>query len=723
MPFPIVAGIQAGISLLAPALKNQFGYKDVTKYDPQTTFSGNFGTAGYGSGSSAGYSYDKNEYQTRETTGFGKALDIIAPTLNTGLAVADVAGAFNVDPANQAARQANRAAKKNDSISMFRKGGVVENKFIQPSQIVQDETAVNIDAGIISPVSTNYSFNNHSIDTANEYFGNPDNNLMIVPQRYTDEIYERDNTSFQGGGFVAGISRLNGPSHKQGGIPMNLNGKEVEVEGGEYKLDLDNGDKVILNKEQYASYKNGVPLSEIIKTMPENNKIAANGAYISSPEVYDYLVGTKGLSHNKAVGILNNIMAESEFEYGVEESADIKDGLKNTNKKGLGLFQYSEISRQEKFLNTVPDWATNWKAQIDYVIDKDPMTRQYLDQTFDSPEAASRNWTTKWEIPENAKTKAEERLQYTSGYDQLNLSEGYSQNAGISRDSFNPFTPTFPGLQESLDKDLTAPVSSSVTTTPYPFATETTSPALNAFGERNLPGAGYGLLDNPSLQSTVPSLNEVEPVEYNSFSPPLAKKEEVDFFDQYEQNLKRDMILGAGANLGGIISNVGDLRYNESQPYPETVPQVSTRNIGYNFVSPKRAFAEVDKATSTANRYAKNVGRPELVTSNLSRKLDAIEGISDNVNKTNAQMSLGVDSANREAQIKTDSLNTGIHQFNIGTKAAEENRRTAARSKLRENIYAGMNTLVTGLGQMGQNKFQAGIMRELNEQGKLSSFF
>jgi hypothetical protein len=97
------------------------------------------------------------------------------------------------------------------------------------------------------------------------------------------------------------------------------------------------------------------------------------------------------LSHNHAMGILAGIDGESSFQIGVQE--------KGHSKQGVGLFQYTYPSRKKAFLQAVPDYKTNWKGQVDYAIQQDPLTKAYLSKQFDTPEAAAEWWLVQWERP------------------------------------------------------------------------------------------------------------------------------------------------------------------------------------------------------------------------------------------------------------------------------------------------------------------------------------
>jgi murein DD-endopeptidase MepM/ murein hydrolase activator NlpD len=112
------------------------------------------------------------------------------------------------------------------------------------------------------------------------------------------------------------------------------------------------------------------------------------GRRVSPQAVYSHL-RSKGISHNHAMGILANIKGESDFEIGVSEKGD--------SRSGVGLFQYSNV-RKPAFLRAVPDYKTNWKAQIDYAINED-RAPEYLKRQFSSAEEAAYWWMDKWERP------------------------------------------------------------------------------------------------------------------------------------------------------------------------------------------------------------------------------------------------------------------------------------------------------------------------------------
>ena len=133
-------------------------------------------------------------------------------------------------------------------------------------------------------------------------------------------------------------------------------------------------------------------------------------------DIYKYLL-SKGMSDNHALGIMANIHRESGFKPGVSEFGG----------PGVGLFQYSSGGRKSAFLRAVPDYATNWKGQIDFAI-KEDVAPQYFTQNFSSPQDAADWWMRNWERPagyiQNDKGP-KIHAQYLAGLQKYKTQKGY----------------------------------------------------------------------------------------------------------------------------------------------------------------------------------------------------------------------------------------------------------------------------------------------------------
>lgn len=110
-------------------------------------------------------------------------------------------------------------------------------------------------------------------------------------------------------------------------------------------------------------------------------------------EIYNYLINEKQMNDNQALGLLANISRESGFNL-----AAIGD-----HGSSKGLFQWKDV-RAEAMMRTIPDWKTNWKAQIDYAL-VEPRDLslvepgEYVGTNFNSPQEAADWWAKRWERP------------------------------------------------------------------------------------------------------------------------------------------------------------------------------------------------------------------------------------------------------------------------------------------------------------------------------------
>ena len=112
----------------------------------------------------------------------------------------------------------------------------------------------------------------------------------------------------------------------------------------------------------------------------------SGGTQAKAKEVYDYL-RSKGMSDIHAKGILANIYGESGFQSGV-----IGDGGTSG-----GFFQMHG-PRFDEMKRAVPDWATNWRGQIDHALARD-YGPTYLSNSYGSAEEAASDFMRRFERP------------------------------------------------------------------------------------------------------------------------------------------------------------------------------------------------------------------------------------------------------------------------------------------------------------------------------------
>ena len=121
---------------------------------------------------------------------------------------------------------------------------------------------------------------------------------------------------------------------------------------------------------------------------------------VSEKEIFDYLMTKPGMDRIKAAGVLANIAKESLYY-----SDAVQMG--NVTNPGLGLFQYTLKSRKDAFLAAVPDWETNWRAQIDFAFDEGEF-ESYMKQDYSSVTDSTRGFMKIFEKP---KDQSEDEVQ------------------------------------------------------------------------------------------------------------------------------------------------------------------------------------------------------------------------------------------------------------------------------------------------------------------------
>ena len=126
-------------------------------------------------------------------------------------------------------------------------------------------------------------------------------------------------------------------------------------------------------------------------------------------QIYEYLTKEKKLNDIQALGLMANIERESSFNPKAKERGGT----------GHGLFQWSH-GRVAPFLRAVPDWETNWKAQIDYALNEPESLSMvkpgaYATKTFASAQEAADWWMREWERPADKISGSRKHGRYLSG--------------------------------------------------------------------------------------------------------------------------------------------------------------------------------------------------------------------------------------------------------------------------------------------------------------------
>ena len=137
------------------------------------------------------------------------------------------------------------------------------------------------------------------------------------------------------------------------------------------------------------------------------NPITPSGGTVDRAEVYSYLTKDKGLSHNKAYGLMSNIDRESGFDASIRSGDDGGPG---------GLFQWKGVRQTPTVAKLVN--SGDWKGQIDYALTEpgESSAQTFLNTTWESPQAAAAHWTRKWERPAHPDADVVKNNNFIAGY-------------------------------------------------------------------------------------------------------------------------------------------------------------------------------------------------------------------------------------------------------------------------------------------------------------------
>ena len=164
---------------------------------------------------------------------------------------------------------------------------------------------------------------------------------------------------------------------------------------------------------------------------------------VRAKEIYDY-IRSKGVDHVHAVGIVNNMKYESNFNSGAMGDGDTSGGL----------FQH-HASRFTAMKNYVGEgWQTNWKKQIDFALTEGEM-KTYLGKNYANATDASKEFTLGFERPANKESVSAYRAGTAEGYGTA-MSGGGGEAAG-GQTSGGGYEVTSSGFIVPKDKGLYSP--------------------------------------------------------------------------------------------------------------------------------------------------------------------------------------------------------------------------------------------------------------------------
>ena len=87
------------------------------------------------------------------------------------------------------------------------------------------------------------------------------------------------------------------------------------------------------------------------------------------------------------------------------------------------MFQWNNTyGRSQRMKSNVKDWQTNWKGQIDYALggnqlpEYNKVTNDFLNSTFETPQAAADFWMQHWERPAHQARDSAKHTKILGGY-------------------------------------------------------------------------------------------------------------------------------------------------------------------------------------------------------------------------------------------------------------------------------------------------------------------
>jgi hypothetical protein len=145
--------------------------------------------------------------------------------------------------------------------------------------------------------------------------------------------------------------------------------------------------KGLVNTSGLTSLLSGSPAAAAGMSSTYTGTTASTSAPGSAKQMYSY-IKSLGYSDAQAKGLVANIQRESSFR--LDAVGD--------NGNSFGLFQWNRpAGRADRMMNAVPDWKTNWKAQIDYALRED-VGPQYKSATAQmTAQQAADWWMRRWE--------------------------------------------------------------------------------------------------------------------------------------------------------------------------------------------------------------------------------------------------------------------------------------------------------------------------------------
>ena len=280
-------------------------------------------------------------------------------------------------------------------------------------------------------------------------------------------------------------------------------------------------------------------------------------AKIPESEIYKYLTEEKNISHKHAIGMMTNIAAESNFDNSIYEIGAEPDTA------GVGFFQYTFPARRKEFIKKVPNWETDWKAQIDFALSESE-TKSYLNKEFDTEADAVKDFTLNWERPANKEQKAKERAEVYLPQLQADLGNSYS-----------PIDPTGDNIAAALGKPTSEDINADL------FGGFESAEAQQAAAD-----AYYANTNQADI------INNITPQAPAGFQPQGTPEDEARW---YAENTNQDGIINQLANDFAFQSQAANQQGASYEPTAEDYARlgINSNNVGRQVANDYDASQEI----------------------------------------------------------------------------------------------------------------------------------
>lgn len=206
-----------------------------------------------------------------------------------------------------------------------------------------------------------------------------------------------------GAGFLAATDNTKGRERPKSDLQGLLDSHKSDMAGLKDRQQ-DEFDALGPYKPTKASSTGGSDSGKV--TGGSSTVTPSDGTGIRS-KAFNYLTGEKGLSKNKALGIIANVDRESGWNPSIRSGDDGGPG---------GLFQWKG-SRQTSTVAGLVD-SGDWKGQLDYALSEpgEAFSQTYQNTTYDSPQQAADAWMTHWERPADTTAGSKKHTNFLGGY-------------------------------------------------------------------------------------------------------------------------------------------------------------------------------------------------------------------------------------------------------------------------------------------------------------------